>query len=91
QFPATENIEYFTLGERDISDRFLIREKLYGREQEVKLLLNAFEHVSLGNTEMMLVAGFSGIGKTAVVNEVHKPIVRQRGYFIKGKYDQFQR
>ena len=40
---------------------------------------------------MMLVAGFSGIGKTAVVNEVHKPIVRQRGYFIKGKFDQFQR
>ena len=39
----------------------------------------------------MLVAGFSGIGKTAVVNEVHKPIVRQRGYFIKGKFDQFQR
>ncbi|MHC5822039.1 MAG: ATP-binding protein, partial [Nostoc sp.] len=91
QFQATVNIEYFTLGERDISDRFLIREKLYGREQEVKLLLNAFERVSLGNTEMMLVAGFSGIGKTVVVNEVHKPIVRQRGYFIKGKYDQFQR
>ncbi|CBN54342.1 trifunctional serine/threonine-protein kinase/ATP-binding protein/sensor histidine kinase [Kamptonema sp. PCC 6506] len=40
---------------------------------------------------MMLVAGFSGIGKTAVVNEVHKPIVRSRGYFVKGKYDQFQR
>ncbi|CBN58217.1 hypothetical protein OSCI_3660026 [Kamptonema sp. PCC 6506] len=39
----------------------------------------------------MLIAGFSGIGKTAVVNEIHKPIVRQRGYFIKGKYDQFQR
>ena len=44
-----------------------------------------------GATEIMLVAGFSGIGKTAVVNEVHKPIVRQRGYFIKGKFDQFQR
>ncbi len=42
-------------------------------------------------TELMLVAGFSGIGKTAVVNEVHKPIVRQRGYFIKGKFDQFDR
>ena len=40
---------------------------------------------------MMLVAGLSGIGKTAVINEVHKPIVRQRGYFIKGKYDQFKR
>ncbi|MEH2261907.1 trifunctional serine/threonine-protein kinase/ATP-binding protein/sensor histidine kinase [Nostoc sp.] len=91
QLQATENIEYFTLGERDISDRFLIREKLYGREKEVAQLLAAFERVSTGSTEMMLVAGFSGIGKTAVVNEVHKPIVRQRGYFIKGKYDQFQR
>ncbi|MEH2272341.1 MAG: AAA family ATPase [Nostoc sp.] len=91
QLQATANIEYFTLGERDISDRFLIPEKLYGRETEVLTLLQAFEKVSLGTTEMMLVAGFSGIGKTAVVNEVHKPIVRQRGYFIKGKYDQFQR
>ena len=88
---ATGNIEYFTLGERDISDRFTIREKLYGREKEVSQLLAAFEQVSTGSTEMMLVAGFSGIGKTAIVNEVHKPIVRQRGYFIKGKYDQFQR
>ncbi|MEH2051662.1 trifunctional serine/threonine-protein kinase/ATP-binding protein/sensor histidine kinase [Nostoc sp.] len=91
QLQATGNIEYFKLGERDISDRFLIPEKLYGRETEVLTLLQAFEKVSLGTTEMMLVAGFSGIGKTAVVNEVHKPIVRQRGYFIKGKYDQFQR
>ena len=49
------------------------------------------EHGNEGKSELMLVAGFSGIGKTAVVNEVHKPIVRQRGYFIKGKYDQFQR
>ncbi|NJM62233.1 MAG: AAA family ATPase, partial [Oscillatoriales cyanobacterium RU_3_3] len=44
-----------------------------------------------GGVELMLVAGFSGIGKTAAINEVHKPIVRQRGYFIKGKYDQFGR
>jgi len=90
-------IEYFELGERDISDRFIIPEKLYGRETEVKTLLDAFERVATpplgkgGGSEMMLVAGFSGIGKTAVVNEVHKPIVRQRGYFIKGKFDQFQR
>lgn len=72
-------------------DRFIIPDKLYGRETEVKTLLQAFERVSQGATEMMLVAGFSGIGKTAVVNEVHKPIVRQQGYFIKGKYDQFNR
>jgi predicted ATPase/signal transduction histidine kinase len=91
QFQKKGQIEYFKIGRRDISDRFLIPEKLYGREQEVAQLLTAFEKVSTGKAAMMLVAGFSGIGKTAVVNEVHKPIVRQRGYFIKGKYDQFQR
>ena len=64
---------------------------MYGRESEVATLLAAFDRVSAGSTEMMLVSGFSGIGKTAVVKEVHKPIVRQRGYFIKGKFDQFQR
>ncbi|MEH2229272.1 MAG: ATP-binding sensor histidine kinase [Nostoc sp.] len=84
-------INSFKIAQRDVCDRFIIPDKLYGRETEVSTLLEAFERVSLGATEMMLVAGFSGIGKTAVVNEVHKPIVRQRGYFIKGKYDQFQR
>ncbi|MEG4519741.1 MULTISPECIES: AAA family ATPase [unclassified Microcoleus] len=91
QLQATGNIEQFALGTRDVADHFLIPEKLYGRENEVFNILAAFERVSTGNAEMMLVAGFSGIGKTAVVNEVHKPIARQRGYFIKGKYDQFQR
>ncbi len=85
------NISQFVLGNRDICDRFAIPEKLYGRETEVKTLLEAFDRVSEGSSEIMLVAGFSGIGKTAVVNEVHKPIVRQRGYFIKGKFDQFKR
>ncbi len=84
-------MDSFELGQRDICDRFIIPEKLYGREAEVRTLLNAFERVSQGTTEIMLIAGFSGIGKTAVVNEVHKPIVRQRGYFIQGKFDQFQR
>ncbi|MTJ07297.1 ATP-binding sensor histidine kinase [Anabaena sp. UHCC 0204] len=84
-------ISNFKLAEKDICDRFLIPEKLYGREQEIITLLNTFKNVSAGNTELMLVAGFSGIGKTAVVNEVHKPIVREKGYFISGKYDQFQR
>ncbi|WP_366932917.1 AAA family ATPase [Nostoc sp. JL31] len=91
QWKATGRIETFVLGERDVCDRFIIPEKLYGRETEVATLLKAFERVANSNSEMMLVAGFSGIGKTAVINEVHKPIVRQRGYFIKGKYDQFGR
>ncbi|MEH2064315.1 MAG: AAA family ATPase [Nostoc sp.] len=91
QLQETGTIKDFEISQRDVCDRFIIPEKLYGRESEVSTLLQAFERVSLGATEMMLVAGFSGIGKTAVVNEVHKPIVKQRGYFIKGKYDQFQR
>ncbi|HBB30335.1 MAG TPA: serine/threonine protein kinase [Cyanobacteria bacterium UBA8803] len=90
-YSATNSIAPFELGSRDISERFAIPEKLYGRETEVATLLAAFDRVSAGSTEMMLVAGFSGIGKTAAVNEVHKPIVRQRGYFIKGKFDQFKR
>jgi predicted ATPase/signal transduction histidine kinase/tRNA A-37 threonylcarbamoyl transferase component Bud32 len=91
QWQETENITPFELGYRDISDRFIIPEKLYGRQSEVETLLAAFDRVTLSTTEMILVAGFSGIGKTAVVNEVHKPIVKKRGYFIKGKFDQFQR
>ncbi|MEH2427537.1 MAG: AAA family ATPase [Nostoc sp.] len=91
QLKNTGRIESFPIAQRDICDRFIIPEKLYGRQAEVENLLDAFERVSQGSTEIMLVAGFSGIGKTAVVNEVHKPIVRQRGYFIKGKFDQFQR
>ncbi|GAB1544748.1 hypothetical protein NUACC21_74240 [Scytonema sp. NUACC21] len=84
-------VDSFKLAQRDISDRFLIPEKLYGRVKEVEKLLEAFERVSQGNSEMMMVGGFSGIGKTAVVNEVHKPITKRQGYFIKGKYDQYKR
>ncbi|MFS0517227.1 AAA family ATPase [Nostoc sp. UIC 10607] len=91
QLKTTGKIETFPIAQRDVCDRFIIPDKLYGREAEVKILLEAFENVSLGATEITLVAGFSGIGKTAIVNEVHKPIVRQRGYFIKGKFDQFNR
>ncbi|MDJ0553060.1 MAG: AAA family ATPase [Microcoleaceae cyanobacterium MO_207.B10] len=87
----TKVITQFELGTRDISDRFSIPEKLYGRQAEVQTLLDGFEKVAQGESEIILVAGFSGIGKTAVINEVHKPIVRQRGYFIQGKFDQFQR
>ncbi|MEM7714635.1 MAG: AAA family ATPase [Cyanobacteria bacterium P01_A01_bin.68] len=91
QLQETGNIQNFEIARRDICDRFIIPEKLYGRETEVQELLAAFDRVTNNQTELILVAGFSGIGKTAIVNEVHKPIIRQRGYFIKGKFDQFNR
>ncbi|EAZ89948.1 hybrid sensor histidine kinase/response regulator [Crocosphaera chwakensis] len=94
QLENTGHILPFKLGKQDLCDRFTIPEKLYGRETDIQQLLDAFERVAIpsqSSVEMMLVAGFSGIGKTAVINEIHKPIVRKRGYFIKGKYDQFNR
>src|SRR6476469_9435987 len=91
QLKTTGGIADFALGTRDMTDNFLIPEKLYGRETEVETLLAAFERVSRGSTEMMLVSGYSGIGKSALVQEVYKPITKARGYFIAGKFDQFQR
>ncbi|MFN6481722.1 MULTISPECIES: ATP-binding sensor histidine kinase [unclassified Nostoc] len=91
QLQATGSIHKFEIATRDVCDRFIIPDKLYGRETEVQALLKAFDRVSQGSSELMLVAGFSGIGKTAAVNEVHKPITQQKGYFIKGKFDQFNR
>ncbi len=98
QWKETRTISEFIIAQQDRSDRFTIPEKLYGREREVAELLAAFDRVAnpaesspSQGSEILLVAGFSGIGKTAVINEVHKPIVRQRGYFIKGKFDQFNR
>jgi protein kinase len=81
----------FDLGLSDQAERFLIPEKLYGRTREKTALLAAFDRVSAGATEIVMVTGASGIGKTAVVNEVRGPIERRRGHFIKGKFDQLNR
>ncbi|MGM3305049.1 AAA family ATPase [Anabaena sp. WFMT] len=91
QLKTTGKIAQLSLGSQDIADKFHIPQKLYGREQEITQLLATFERVSQGNTEIILVSGYSGIGKSALVNEIHKPITQQRGYFINGKFDQLQR
>src|SRR6266446_6404131 len=82
-------IEPFPLGLQDASDRLMIPEKLYGREGEIATLLAAFDRVvKHGGSELVLVSGYSGIGKSSVVNELHKVIVLPRGIFISGKFDQ---
>lgn len=99
QLLTTGNIEYFNPGNLDKSGQLLISEKLYGREAEVAQLLAAFDRISgnllgkkkPGKPEIMMVSGYSGIGKTRVINEIHKPIVGACGYFISGKFDQLQR
>ena len=91
QLQTTNRIAVFALGSQDISDKFQIPQKLYGREREIETLLSAFERISNGTSELMLVAGYSGVGKSVLVNEVHKPITAKRGHFIAGKFDQHQR
>ncbi|NES03778.1 MAG: AAA family ATPase [Okeania sp. SIO2F4] len=92
QLEGTGNINSFPLGQQDISDRFQIPQKLYGREKEIATLLAAFKRVvKTGKVELMLVSGYSGIGKSSLVQELFKPITECRGYFISGKFDQFQR
>src|SRR5712664_799959 len=85
-------IDAFPLGEDDTPDRLLIPEKLYGRSREVETLLAAFDRVvTSGRPELVLVSGYSGIGKSSVVNELHKALVPPRGLFASGKFDQHKR
>lgn len=89
---TTDSVEAFVLGEQDIPDVLRVPEKLYGREREVGALLAAFERVVAGGTpEFILVSGYSGVGKSSVVNSLHEAIVPLRGMFASGKVDQYQR
>jgi PAS domain S-box-containing protein len=85
-------VEPFLPGAHDTPDRLLIPERLYGRDGEINTLLSAFDRVVAGGRpELVLVSGYSGIGKSAVVNELHKPLVPPRGLFASGKFDQYKR
>ena len=91
QLKSEGNIKNFTLAANDITDKFQITQKLYGREKHIETLLKTFKRIERGRCELLLVTGYSGIGKSSLVNETHKPITASRGYFIRGKFDQFQR
>jgi AAA ATPase domain/Protein kinase domain len=92
QWEAHGRVEGFSLGQRDMPDRLVIPEKLYGREREVEALLAAFDRVVRGGEpELVLVSGYSGVGKPSVVNEGHKALVPARGLFAWGKFDQLKR
>jgi PAS domain S-box-containing protein len=92
QFEALGGVDPFALGEHDTPGRLLIPEKLYGREREVSALLANFASVVAdGNPALMLVSGYSGVGKSSVVNELHKALVPPRGLFAAGKFDQYKR
>jgi len=86
-----EHIGSFELAETDVSDRFQISQKLYGRSAEVNILLSHFSKVTDGQPQLLSVSGYSGVGKSVLINEVHKPIAANNGLFLSGKFDQFKR
>ena len=92
EWESHRRISSFSLGAHDISDRLVIPEKLYGRDREIKTLVDAFDQVvTTGKPSPVLVSGYSGIGKSSVVNELHKVLVPSRGLFASGKFDQYKR
>src|SRR5438477_5556490 len=89
---AQGRIVEFSVGEDDTPDRLLIPERLYGRAGEIETLINAFNRIVAGGRgELVLVSGYAGIGKSSVVNELHKALVPSRGLFASGKFDQYKR
>src|SRR5258705_5413920 len=92
EWESHSRVDPYMFGVHDVSDRLMIQEKLYGREREIEALLASFERVvTNGTPELVLVSGYSGIGKSSVVNELHKALVPPRGLFASGKFDQYKR
>ena len=80
------------LGSKDLSDEFKITQKLYGREEDILGLIQAFAEVhESSHSKMVLISGYSGVGKSSLVKEINKPITASKGYFLSGKYDQYNR
>lgn len=92
ELEANGRIDDFLPGEHDLPGRLMVPEKLYGREKEIEQLLAAFDRVvEQGTTTLVLVSGYSGVGKSSLVNELHKGMVPPRGIFASGKFDLYER
>jgi len=91
ELTAHGTLAEFEPGRHDVPDRFVIPQRLYGRDHEIAALMGTFARAAEGPAELLLVSGSAGIGKSALVHEVHRPITRARGYFAAGKFDQYHR
>lgn len=89
--PGQRRSSVLPLSCEGISDRFEIPQTLYGRGHDTDALLQAFERVGQGPSEIVLITGYSGIGKTSLVRELYKPITKNHAFFITGKFDMLQR
>ncbi len=91
RWKASERVGSFRLDAHRDRITFRLPQKLYGRSPEIERLLSAFERVRRGGAELLLVSGYSGVGKSALVQEIYRPVTHARGYFVAGKFDQLQR
>ncbi len=91
QYLETGDVHTFRLAEDDYSSHFQIPQKLYGRDKEIELMLRSFKNVCQGEKEMLLVGGYSGVGKSALISELHKPITAKRGLLLKGNLTSFRK
>lgn len=81
----------FELAEIDIPEQFQLPQRLYGRKQEINQIISLFQQTASQGKEILFVSGYSGVGKTSLIKEVYKPLTKERGYFISGKYDQYNK
>ncbi|MDX5428057.1 MAG: serine/threonine-protein kinase PknK, partial [Bacteroidota bacterium] len=87
----SHEMKEFPLGQQDFSGHFQIHQKLYGRDKEIQIILDRFESCAQGSRQLLLLSGYSGTGKTALVHEVHRPITLKQGYYSEWKFDQFNK
>jgi predicted ATPase/class 3 adenylate cyclase len=86
-----KSTNYFKTKLKDRGGRFRKTQRLYGRETEIKALLDAYDHLGQSRSLLVLVSGYSGVGKSAVIKQLQKPISEKKGLYLSGKFDQFKR
>ena len=91
QYEAHGQIESFALGRFDLSDRFQLPQKLYGRDAAVEKMVAVLDDSAQGTTACLLITGLAGVGKSALVQEIHKPLIAHKGYLMSGKFDQYKK
>ncbi|MBN2546275.1 MAG: AAA family ATPase [Spirochaetes bacterium] len=91
QLTSKNKINNFILGKFDISEKFHVPEKLFGRNKEIEILTETFDKILKGNKEIIFISGSAGVGKTSLINEIQKPVLKNKGFFVTGKFEQYKK